>query len=288
MANSVPFIRFAVLALLLAVALGAMFGSLESAANGRSPYLAVHFLDVGQGDAILIETPDGIDVLVDGGPDGNVLRQLGTALALRDRYIDLIVGTHQDKDHIGGLTDVLERYEVGAVLMTENEGESSAASRFVELVENEDAKVVYARRGHTIALGATAELEVLFPVLDPSEMESNASSIVLQLRYGDVEFLLTGDSPTQIEEYLVSVEGSQLQSEVLKAGHHGSRTSTGEAFLNAVDPEYVVITAGKDNRYGHPHQEVLDLLETRGVEIHSTAKDGTVTFLSDGSRVWIE
>ena len=137
-------------------------------------------------------------------------------------------------------------------------------------------------------LDASTTLEVLFPETDATDMESNTSSIVLQLRDGDSEFLFTGDSPKSIEEYLVLVEGEYLQSDVLKVGHHGSRTSTSELFLDEVRPTFAVISAGKDSQYGHPHVEVTDLLFNSGVEILSTAKMGTVTFLSDGNSVWVE
>ena len=119
-------------------------------------------------------------------------------------------------------------------------------------------------------------------------MDNNASSIVVKLTYGDTSFLLTGDSPKRIEEYLVLVEGEHLKSTVLKAGHHGSRTSTSELFLDEVDPEYAVISAGVDNRYGHPHVEVMDMLFNKHIEVHETAKEGTITFASDGHDVWVE
>lgn len=253
-----------------------------------TPYLTVSFLDVGQGDAIFIETPDGIQVLIDGGPDSAVLRELGDAMSLWDRDIDMVVGTHPDKDHIGGLISVLERYEVASVLRTENEGNSEAAGLYRELVANEGAEVLYARRGQEFQLGASTTLSVLFPDINPSEMESNTSSIILQLRYGDIEFMLTGDAPKSIEEYLVLRDGEHLESEVLKVGHHGSRTSTSELFLAEVAPEYAVISAGADNSYGHPHVEVTDALFNADVETFSTADSGTVIFQSEGTTVWVE
>ncbi len=249
-------------------------------------FLQVHFLDVGQGDAILIETPSGTQVLIDGGRGSAVLSELTSVMGFFDRSLDMVVGTHPDLDHIGGLIDVFKRYTVATVLTTENEGESSAATLYNTLKESEGAEVVYARRGQEFALGDGAVIEVLFPDSDPREMESNTSSIVLKLRYGSSTFLFTGDSPKNIEEYLVLTEGENLQSEVLKVGHHGSRTSTSELFLDEVAPTYAIISAGKDNSYGHPHVEVTDLLFNKRVTMLETAKEGTITLLSDGTRVW--
>ena len=197
-----------------------------AASKDESPYLQVHFLDVGQGDAIFIETPSGAQVLVDGGRGSSVLGELTKVMGFFDRDIDMVIGTHPDLDHIGGLIDVLKRYKVSQILTTENKGESSAATLYEQLKEKEGAEIVFARRGQEIALDASTTLRVLFPETDPSVMESNMSSIVFQLQYGTSTFLLTGDSPKSIEEYLVLVEGESLKSDVLKVGHHGSRTST--------------------------------------------------------------
>lgn len=258
-------------------------GTVQSAS---SPHLQVHFLDVGQGDAIFIETPSGVQALIDGGRDASVLHELSGVMSFFDKDIDVVVGTHPDSDHIGGLIDVLKRYKVGTILKTENKGDTSTAKLYARLSQQERAEVVNVRRGQTIALDASTTLNILFPDSDPTEMESNTSSIVLQLRYGDTTFTLTGDSPKNIEEYLVLVEGEHLKSDVLKVGHHGSRTSTSELFLDEVQPTFAVISASKDNSYGHPHVEVTDALFNARVETFNTAEEGTITFLSNGREVW--
>ncbi|KKP80420.1 MAG: internalization-related competence protein ComEC/Rec2 protein, partial [Parcubacteria group bacterium GW2011_GWB1_35_5] len=135
-------------------------------------------------------------------------------------------------------------------------------------------------------LGDGVVLQILFPDRDPAGMETNTSSIIARLVYGENEFLFTGDSPKSIENYLISLGG--LESDVLKAGHHGSKTSTSPDFVTAVSPEYVVISAGKDNRYGHPSQEVLDILNNFGAEILRTDKDGRIVFESDGESLKIK
>jgi competence protein ComEC len=251
-----------------------------------SPYLQVHFLDVGQGDAALIETPSGVQVLIDGGKDATVLRRLSSEMSFFDRTIDVVIGTHPDKDHIGGLIDVLKRYKVLKILTTENKGDTGTAELYNKLKSKEGAEVLIARRGQEIHLDASTTLRILFPDSDPTNMESNTSSIVFQLLYGSSTFMFTGDSPKSIEEYLVLVEGESLKSDVLKLGHHGSRTSTSELYLDEVQPKFAIVSAGKDNTYGHPHVEVTDLLFNARVQILETVKEGTITMLSDGKKVW--
>ncbi len=251
----------------------------------NSNELHVAFLDVGQGDAIFIETPDGVQVLIDGGPDGSVVREITEVIAVGDRTIDLLIGTHPDKDHVAGLTDILARYEVAEVLRTENVNDTAASEAFDTAVESEGAKVTYARSGQVWRLGASTTLTILSPISDPAPWESNASSIVALLRYGTTEFLLTGDAPEGTEQYLVDQYGSSLKSEVLKLGHHGSRTSSSEDFLRVVEPQYAVVSAGKDNDYGHPHPEVVERVENVGAQLLSTAEAGTIIFISDGKVV---
>lgn len=258
----------------------------QSWQSSHSPYLQVHYLDVGQGDSALIETPSGVQVLVDGGSNATVLRRLGEEMSFFDRSIDVVMGTHPDKDHIAGLIDVLKRYSVATIFTTENKGDSSTSDLYNKLKTAEGAEVINVRRGQTVMLDASTSMRMLFPDSDPTNMESNTSSIVFQLVYGSTTFMFTGDSPKSIEEYLILVEGEHLKSDVLKAGHHGSRTSTSELYLNEVQPQFAIISAGKDNSYGHPHVEVTDLLFNKGIQILETAIEGTVTLVSDGTRVW--
>lgn len=250
--------------------------------------LTVAFLDVGQGDAIYIETPDGVQLLIDGGPDSSVLRELGDVIPFWDRTIDVILATHPDKDHIGGLVDVLGRYQVSKIFRTDNESDTAVSSAFVFMSDDEGAVIDILEAGEVIRLGASTTLTIFSPTSDATNWESNNSSIVAKLTYGDVDFMLTGDAPSSIEDYLVGRYGEALLSEVLKLGHHGSKTSTSELFLEAVSPEYAVVSAGKDNRYGHPHAGVIGRVNERGIETLSTAVLGTIVFKSDGERVWIQ
>ena len=250
-------------------------------------YLCVVFLNVGQGDATFIQSPSGRQMLIDGGRDSSVLRELGSVMGFFDKDIDYVLATHPDADHVGGLTDVLERYQVANVIRTENESDTPVWERTEELIKEEGVPVHFARRGQSYDLGGGVKLQILFPDIDPSELESNTASIIAKLTYGENSFMLTGDSPKAIEEYLVLIEGEHLESDVLKIGHHGSRTSTAELFLDHISPIYAVISAGKDNQYGHPHVEVTDLLFNAGVKMFNTAEDGRVTFWSDGETVGV-
>jgi len=249
--------------------------------------LTVRFLDVGQGDAIHIATPDGYELLIDGGPSAIVLRELAKGRSFFDRTIDVVLATHPDTDHVAGLVDLLKRYEVSTVVSTNVQHTAPAAVAFDEVVEEEGAQHVSGVAGQRIQLGASTTVLLLSPYGNVTEWENNVASIVVQIIYGDTAFMLTGDAPIGIEEYLVDRYGGALRSDVLKLGHHGSRTSSSERFITAVTPAYAVVSAGKDNRYGHPHQEVVARAGAAGARLVSTAEEGTLTFHSDGSAVWL-
>jgi len=290
-------VRAAVLLLLLVGSLlvylpehgSAVFGLyanvLHSAHVCEEGRLCISYLDIGQGDATFIESPTGTQVLIDGGPDSSVLRGLGDIMHSFDHDIDIVIPTHPDADHVTGLIDVLDRYNVSTVVRTENESSTSMWQTLEEKIKAEGADIIYARRGQIYDLGGGAKLEMLFPDRDVSGLESNTSSIVARLTYGTNAFIFTGDSPKAIEEYLVLTEGEHLKSDVLKVGHHGSRTSTSEVFLAEVDPDYAIISSGKDNPYGHPHVEVTDLLFNYGIETKNTADEGSIYLVSDGETV---
>ncbi len=269
----------------------------------RRGILTVAFLNIGQGDAIFIDSPAGNQMIIDGGPGKAVLRELSAVMPFYDRSIDVMLATHADQDHVGGLPDVLGRYKVNLFMETSNPGPSSSFEELERIVREREANntitKILARRGMIVDLGGGAELHVLFPDRDPIGMETNMSSIVAELVYGDNEFMLTGDSPLQIEHYLVSLEGalqgdfsggliSRLKSDVLKPGHHGSKTSSSNEFIEAVNPEYAVISAGLKNKYGHPHQEVLDILNKYRIKILRTDRDGRIIFKTDGKDLTVK
>ncbi|MDO8183554.1 MAG: ComEC/Rec2 family competence protein [bacterium] len=246
--------------------------------------LKVAFLDIGQGDAIYIEAPNGNQVLIDGGPGRGVLRALGEVMPWSDKTLDLVIATHPDADHIGGLPAVLERYEVAGVM---DNGQPSntqiyrtwqaAAAAEVEA----GAKKILAQRGERVILGDGIYLDILYPFGVPTGKDTNDGSVVAKLTYGASSYLLIGDATIKVEQQLLNQDPNILKTEVLKAGHHGSKTSSGPEFVAAVKPEYAIISVGKDNRYGHPHQVTLDTLVTAGAKILRTDESGTITCVSD-------
>ena len=271
----------------MVVALACLNGVLWFVIGNREPgTLQVSVLDVGQGDAIFIESPTGTQVLIDGGRGRAVLRELGKEMSLFDRSIDMVVETHPDADHIGGLPGVFARYRVGYFLSPDIEHETGDVDALEAAIEAEDgAARLVAHRGMRFSLGGGAVLDILYPDRGATNLETNTGSIVARVSYGDTAFMLTGDAPSSVEDWLVALDGEALQSDVLKAGHHGSKTSTGDAWLAAVSPAFVAISAGKDNPYGHPAPETLERVRASGARIVSTIDDGTLEFVSDGRSV---
>ena len=254
-----------------------------------SDTLSVYFLDIGQGDAIFIDSPTHGRALIDGGPNRKVLSELGKILPFADKRIDVVIETHPDKDHIGGLPEVVSRYRVGIFIEPGVESENTIDDELKKRLGEKNIPKLLARRGMVINFGDGVKLQILFPLpsQDVSNWETNRASIVARIVYGDKSFLLTGDSSIQIENVLVNLPAGRqvLNSDVLKAGHHGSRTSTSLEYAQAVSPEYTVISAGKDNTYGHPHKEVLDILKQVGAQIVSTIDSGTIKFETNGKTL---
>lgn len=247
--------------------------------------LTVAFLDVGQGDAIFIETPNGNQILIDGGPNKSVLRALGDMMPFYDRSIDMVVASHPDKDHIGGLPAVLKKFKVDVFMESGVKSENGTYEALISTAEENDIKKILAKRGERIFLDKNVYIDVLSPDRTTDGWETNMASVMMKLTYGDTSILLPGDAPKAMEEYVTSLDGDNLASSVLKLGHHGSRTSTSEFFLGMVNPQYAVISAGKDNRYGHPHKEVVDMLKRFEVPILATYENGTIVIKSDGKNI---
>jgi competence protein ComEC len=247
--------------------------------------LTVAYLQVGQGDATFIETPDGAQMLIDGGEGERVLRELAEYMPPFDRSIDVILATHPDADHIGGLIAVMQRYEVSHVIGPGVSNDTSTYTAFRNAVAASGAVHTVARRGMRVQLNDRAHFFIHFPDRDLTSVDTNATSIIGRLVYGESSFLFTGDAPDAIERTLAMTDQRTLAADVLKVGHHGSDTSTTDIFLAAVTPQYAVISAGADNRHGHPHKEVLEQLADFNIQTLGTYKDGAVVFESDGETV---
>ena len=261
-----------------------------AASTGPDGRLRVSFVDVGQGDATLIETPGGRRIVVDGGQDPmDMVRFLGSRMPFQDRSIDMVVLTHGHSDHVTGLLEVLRRYDVETVLERKTDHDGAAYLAWHRAVDLENAEVVSARAGMVVSLDSGAFIEVLGPperLLRGTDSDVDNASVVLRLVYGDVSFLLTGDAFVEAENALIAAP-SALDSDVLRVGHHGSRTSSSRRFLEAVSPSIAVISAGKDNRFGHPHPETLEaLVGYAPAELtFLTADHGTIELITDGKTI---
>ncbi|MEN9413151.1 MAG: hypothetical protein RLZZ342_238 [Candidatus Parcubacteria bacterium] len=257
--------------------------------ENRHGLLTVSFLDIGQGDAIFIDAPSGRQALIDGGPaDGGVLRRLSAVLPWYDRAIDVVIPTHPDADHIAGLVGVLARYRIEHIIYPSVAGDTATARELVAAIHRENARDSIAHRGQIIDMGSGAYLEILWPEREVEGMATNDACTVARLVYGKTAFMLPCDAPQAIEKYLVSLDGKELHAQVLKAGHHGSRTSSAPLFVGLVNPEWVVYSRGCDNTFGHPNKETIDTMARFGIPVADTCEEGTIRFVSDGERVWRE
>jgi competence protein ComEC len=254
--------------------------------------LHVSFLDVGQGDATLIQTPNGQDILIDGGPDPQKINlELSERLPFWDRTIDLVVCTQPQADHVTGLVEVLQRYNVKQVLDPGVSYDSAIYQEWVRLIEDRGIEYNIARAGQQTDLGSGVRLEVLNPpenFWEGTSHDVDNNGVVLRLSWGNVSFLFTADIRAEAELELI-MQRANLKGTVLKIAHHGSDTSTSQRFLEAVDPEVVVICVGVDNLFGHPSTEVLERLTDRlGQDsVYRTDQDGTIEFITDGERLWV-
>lgn len=242
--------------------------------------LHVYFLNIGQGDAILIRTPSGINILVDGGPDKKILSELKDVLPFFGNKIDYVISTHPDKDHIEGLIYVLKKYEVKHVLWNGSYKTNYLTSAFFQTARDKNITPEAAAADRDIALADGILIDMIFPFNQSfsAQEDTNASSLVANVIYGENEILLTGDADTELEEKLLKAN-SKIDADVLKVGHHGSKFSTDEDFLNAVTPEYSVIQVGKDNKYGHPHPSVLKKLKEHNSKIFRNDLNGRIEFI---------
>ncbi len=261
---------------LLAIALGFWLFSVATKAEATR----VVFLSVGQGDAILIS--QGMNqIVIDGGRDGRLLlSRIGRYLPFYDRTIETLIPTHPDADHIGGLSALLERYQVKTVLDTGARTDTKSAFLFYHDLEREGSISLPAIRGSSVELPKGGTLNVLFPLApEPVDVpETNEGSVVARFDFGETSFLFTGDLPEE-ERFIPDLEPVTI----LKAGHHGSRYSTSGALLDILRPKEAVISVGK-NTYGHPHQEVLDRLVSHGVKILRTDTDGDIVYRCDSTQ----
>jgi competence protein ComEC len=265
----------------------------------QNNFLEIIFFDVGQGDAALIRTPENHLILIDGGPDSTILEKLAQEDYFWNQKIDLIVLTHFHKDHFFGLKKVIEKYDVQTILSTNAIEKTPAFDQWLEIISESKAEIIRARAGQTVKTG-NFSINILYPLINLEGIEikdANLCSIVLRIVFQDNSFLFMADAYQSIEKELISKEKfcqenndyfcsvMVLKSDVLKVGHHGSKTSTSQEFVEKVSPEIAVISVGQNNNYGHPSEQTLDVLEKYDITVLRTDLIGDIKILSDGKNL---
>ncbi len=267
-----------------------------------SHYLKVVFLSVGQGDAEFIETPEGHQILIDGGPNATVLGKLSENMPVWDKTIDLVILTHPESDHMQGILYALQRYKADYILWSgikKSAPEYYAWMKILAYQKNMGAKIIVAQSGAGLPAGrqeikaGNVLIDTIYPLqsMEGKEMKSssNDSCVVSKIIYGKNSFLFTGDIDTKAEKEIVGEiiwhgSGQDILANVLKVAHHGSKYSTSDLFLASVTPKFAVIEVGK-NSYGHPTPETLQRLQNFGIKVLRTDINGDVTFISDGNNI---
>ena len=251
--------------------------------------LTVLFLDIGQGDSILVLSPGGHAMLIDGGNSSRDANEviIPTLHAYGYDKLDFLVATHPDQDHIGGLVTVLQEVPVSCAMLTGQEHTTQTYEALLgEISRLKNAgqlTPIKTRRGTPLDLDPALKVEVLAPGDDVVQTsDNNNASIVIRLTYGAVSFLFTGDAEEEEEAWILD-QGDDLRAQILKVSHHGSKTGTSDAWLNAVAPEVAAISVGENNRYGHPSSQVIERLARRKIKIYRTDQQGTITVTTDGS-----
>ncbi len=247
--------------------------------------LTFAMLDIGQGDALFIESSTGTQILVDGGPPRKILNQLSRIMSPFDRSIDAFIITNPDQDHIAGFLDVLKIYKVNEVFESGALNDSKTYQNLKDELKKENIPSILAKKGMRLDMGGGAVVNILFPDRDVSSWSTNDGSIVAKLTYGNTSIMLTGDATSKTEGIILKRNSKeQLHSTILKVGHHGSRTSSSPEFVKAVSPAYALVSDGKNNKYGHPHKETLDTLTRFGIKVFRTDMLGTIVMKSDSIK----
>lgn len=251
----------------------------EDGGASTSKVMKVHFIDVGQGDSILVQAPNGKTMLIDGGVRSAGNKVVAYIKSLGINKLDYVVATHPDADHIGGLIAVLNSISIGEFINSGKEHTTATYEQMLRLVLEKNIKYTEPKTGDLITLDKDLKVQVLYA--DAIASDSNDASIVLKATYNKVSFLLTGDADKEIESEIAGIY--DVQATILKAGHHGSNTSSSLAFLQKVKPNATILSYGKENSYGHPHDEVVANLKKVGSKMYSTAQEGTIIVTTNGN-----
>lgn len=252
--------------------------------------LLVYFFDVGQGDSIFIQAENGNQILIDGGPGDAVLSELGNVLPFYDRTLDMVVLTHPDADHLNGLVEVVKRYKPKMVLETGVLHDTAQYEEWRRFLEEQHIPIAHAKAGEMFGIADGLTGRVLFPFRSQEGQKPkavNETSVVLRMDYGETSFLFTGDIEAKTERILSMVQREMIDVDILKVAHHGSKTSSIPEFLGMVSPEVAVMFVGRNNRYGHPHADVMDRLDDLGIPLYRTDTMGRISIhaRSDGTYI---
>ena len=247
------------------------------------PYqkILVSFLNVGQGDSIFIRTPDDYTVLIDGGPSANVLDELGEVVPIYNRTIDLIILSHPHADHVNGLVEVAKRFKVEKVLIVGTPYHNAFYKEFLRVINQNEIPLKIAQSNHDIKLGNYVFIDVVWPInsMVGKHFENvNNASLSVRILFEDYSVLLTGDAEIEQEKEIAD-SGFDIKADILKAGHHGSRTASSEEFLDEVNPEIAVIQTEKENDFSHPHKEILQKFFEREIEVRRNDVEGRIDFV---------
>ena len=267
--------------MLLAAIIYAVFFLIEPGVDFAGGDLTVTFIDVGQGDSILIQQGSNA-ILIDSGAFHQRERVINTLDSLGVTYLDYVIATHPHADHMGAMNAIIDTYDIGHVMMPNAINNTVAFERMLESIANKGLRIEHPVPGRSIVAG-NIELEIVAP---NSERYSNLNnhSIITRLGWGETSFLFTGDAEV-LSENEVLENGFNISADVLDVGHHGSSTSTSENFLDAVSPELAILSLAADNMYGHPHVEVMERLEARNITVYRTDTMGTIILRSDGTNI---
>lgn len=252
----------------------------------KNQKLKIIFFDVGQGDAILISQGNN-QLLVDSGRSGRIiLEKLGEHIPFWDRKIEMVLMTHPDQDHIGGFIDVFKNYDVKTVIQTKIKNDSQVFGTLNEYIAKEECEIIEGISGVKIFFSNNAEMEIIYPFdsITKSLNDTNSASIVSILKSGKTKFLLTGDLPSEKEAEILQ-RNIDISADVVKIAHHGSKYSTNKDFLAKISPREAVISVGKNNSYGHPAPEILEILKKEGINVLRTDMLGDIIWVCDNFEI---
>jgi len=248
--------------------------------------LRVNYIDVGQGDSIFVQYPNGEVMLIDAAKKKDVGAVVDFLNSRDIKKIDYLVATHPHEDHIGGMATIIDTFDIGKIYMPKKEHDTKTYLNMLESIQRKKLKISTAKAGVEIANAGGCHTYIISPTGDDYK-ELNDYSAVIRIEYGGTSFLFMGDAETLIEKELMAKKSLNLKADVLKVGHHGSNTSSSNAFLKAVSPTHAIVCVGDNNDYGHPKENVVKRYENLKINLYRTDKDGTVTAVSDGNEVQI-